>query len=85
VEVTDETVLGRSINCDVVIEDDDEASSRHCFLSCENGTVFVQDMGSTNGTLVNGVPILVRHALVDGDLILVGRTEVRITIGKEFQ
>lgn len=85
VEVTDETVLGRSVNCDVVIEDDDEASSRHCLLSCENGTVFVQDMGSTNGTLVNGVPILVRHALVDGDLILVGRTEVRITIGKEFQ
>jgi pSer/pThr/pTyr-binding forkhead associated (FHA) protein len=53
-------------------------SGRHCELVLENGLVLVRDLGSRNGTLVNGVPIRTVHRLEDGDVILVGDTELRV-------
>lgn len=81
-EVGTETVIGRSLNCAVVIDDDSEISSRNSVLSAEGGLLFVDDLGSTNGTSVNGSPIAGRRRAGDGDLILVGRTELRLTILK---
>ncbi len=78
-EVGTETVIGRSINCAVVIDDDSEVSSRHTVLSAAGGLLFVDDLGSTNGTAINGTPINGRRRVSDGDLILVGRTELRLT------
>lgn len=79
-EVGAGTVIGRSINCAVVIDDDDEVSTRNSALSAAGGLLFVEDLGSTNGTSVNGTPITVRTRVGDGDLILVGRTELRLTL-----
>lgn len=81
-EVGAETVIGRSPRCAVVIDDDSEVSSRNSVLSAEGGLLFVDDLGSTNGTAVNGSPIVGRRRVGDGDLILVGRTELRLTIPK---
>jgi VWFA-related protein len=81
-EVRAETVIGRSHNCAVVIDDDSEVSSRNSVLSAEGGLLFVDDLGSTNGTAVNGSPIAGRRRVGDGDLILVGRTELRLTVAK---
>lgn len=81
-EVGTETVIGRSLNCAVVIDDDSEISSRNSVLSAEGGLLFVDDLGSTNGTSVNGSPIAGRRRVGDGDLILVGRTELRLTLPK---
>jgi VWFA-related protein len=81
-EVGAETVIGRSPQCAVVIDDDSEVSSRNSVLSAEGGLLFVDDLGSTNGTAVNGSPIAGRRRVGDGDLILVGRTELRLTIPK---
>ena len=47
------TVLGRSRACDVVLADD-SVSRRHAMLVREGGRVVLTDLGSTNGTLVNG-------------------------------
>lgn len=79
-EVGTETVIGRSPRCAVVIDDDSEISSRNSILSAEGGLLFVDDLDSTNGTSVNGSPIAGRCRVGDGDLILVGRTELRLTL-----
>ena len=81
-DVGKEAVIGRSASCAVVIDDDSEISSRNSVLSAEGGLLFVDDLGSTNGTSVNGSPITGRRRVGDGDLILVGRTELRLTLPK---
>ena len=81
-EVGVETIIGRSAQCDVIIDDDSEVSSRNSVLSSEGGLLFVEDLGSKNGTFINGSPITGRRRVGDDDLILVGRTELRITFVK---
>lgn len=81
-EIGTETVIGRSLNCAVVIDDDSEVSSHNSVMSAEGGLLFVDDLGSTNGTSVNGSPITGRRRVDEGDLILVGRTELRLTLPK---
>lgn len=55
--VEDRYTIGRGEDCDICIPDP-TVSSRHCVLSKdENGEYTVQDQGSTNGTLVNGVRV----------------------------
>lgn len=73
-----EAVIGRKPGCEVVLEGDMDISREHFQLIFEDGNVLVQDLGTTNGTLVNGVPITDRFRLESGDRILVGRTELRI-------
>ena len=79
-QVGAETVIGRSNSCDVVIDDDSLVSSRNSILSAEGGLLFVDDLGSTNGTSVNGSPISGKRRVIEGDLIWVGRTELRLTL-----
>jgi len=83
-EVGAESMIGRAASCAVVIDDDSEVSSRNSVLSAEGGLLFVDDLGSTNGTAINGSPITGRRRVSDGDLILVGRTELRLTILKRL-
>ncbi len=64
------TVIGRRRNCDLWIPLD-SVSRRHCQLSLEDGTLKVRDLGSRNGTFLNGRRIReeVAHA---GDRIQIG-------------
>lgn len=71
---------GRKAGNDLTLADDDRVSARHCQFILENGRVYVKDLASTNGTLVNGVPIAGRYALEQDDLILIGRTELRYAL-----
>lgn len=68
--------LGRDAGNDVVLNDE-AASARHATVSLEDGTWWVQDDGSTNGTLVNGVRIKRRERLHRGDIVEVGRIALR--------
>ena len=54
-------------------------SSRHCRVLRQGTRMFVEDLGSTNGILVNGqqVPPRVPHALASGDVIQIGTLEMR--------
>jgi VWFA-related protein len=70
--------IGRGSECDLTITDDEEISKRHCELVLEGGYVLVNDLNSTNGTFVNGVTVKTGHRLKSGDLLMVGRTEMRI-------
>jgi len=79
ISLSDRAFIGRSEECDLAIRDDEEISKRHCELTIQSGYVMISDLNSTNGTFVNGVPVKTGHRLKSGDLVLLGRTELRIT------
>jgi diguanylate cyclase (GGDEF)-like protein len=66
--------IGRGQSVAVRIHDS-EISRRHARLLIEGDAVFVEDLGSTNGTFVNGEPID-RRVLADGDKIQIGTTTI---------
>jgi predicted component of type VI protein secretion system len=70
-----ECSVGRQAGCTFVI-DDLLASRRHFRVYPEGGAWWVEDLGSTNGTIVNGRKIPQRQRLSDGDVISAGNTEL---------
>jgi hypothetical protein len=70
------TTIGREETCDVVVTDP-AASRKHAEIRADTGggveTFTLVDLGSTNGTLVDGAPVTSR-ALDDGDQIVIGET-----------
>jgi len=80
-EVFDSIVLGRDKTlCDVGLMGDDGISTRHCQMISENGMVYVVDLRSTNGIIVNGVPTMGRQRLEEGDMLLLGDSEFRVSV-----
>ena len=71
-------VLGRLPECDVVINDPN-VSRRHAEFRRTTDGVVVTDLGSTNGTRVNGIPVRERQ-LTSGDEITVGSTTLVIEL-----
>ena len=69
--------IGRGGQNDVPIDGDEFASARHVRIEPRRDGVWVHDLGSTNGTYVNGVRIDRPRKLVDGDVVRVGETELR--------
>ncbi|MBV9834646.1 MAG: adenylate/guanylate cyclase domain-containing protein [Alphaproteobacteria bacterium] len=79
-------VIGRqSGGCDVVVSHE-SVSRRHARLTRDGVVLFIEDLGSTNGTLINGIqqaagrkaPVLVGKTLSLGDVIF----EVRLEVGE---
>lgn len=68
-------VLGRGSESDLRL-DDKGVSRRHIQLSIQNGAVIATDMGSTNGTLVNGAPLRSPVVLTNGSLLRMGNTRI---------
>lgn len=68
------TTIGRETSGDVVVSDD-EASRQHARLRFENGKFILFDLGSANGTQVNGEEIQ-KTLLEDGDIVRIGETEL---------
>ena len=70
-----EIVLGRSRTCSRVF-DDESISRRHTMIRRTAEGLVVQDLGSTNGTWVNGVRVEGPARVSDGDLIVLGRLQL---------
>ena len=66
------TLLGRGTDCDLRMVDAG-VSRHHAELRVEDGQVVLVDLGSTNGTFVNGQPMR-RVVLTDGTNVTLGRT-----------
>jgi hypothetical protein len=66
------TYIGRDLGNDIVI-DDPEISRRHACITCGPSGYSIEDLGSTNGTFVNGIHITGLQALRDGDIIGLGQ------------
>lgn len=71
------TSLGRSSASDIVLKNDDFASGRHAQLTRHGGLLYVEDLGSTNGTFVNGRKTVGATPLRHGDTVRVGSTTFR--------
>lgn len=71
--------LGRLAECDVVV-DDPGASRQHARVNRTDSGFVLTDLGSTNGTLVNGESIR-EHLLEDGDRITIGETMLEFRRG----
>lgn len=76
-------IVGRSSKCDVQI-DQESVSRNHCKVVNTGKTVLLRDLGSTNGTYVNDLPID-EHVLRDGDLIKIGRTIFKFLTGGNIE
>jgi hypothetical protein len=66
-------VIGREEGMGIVLQDP-EASRRHARISWQGEQFAIEDMGSTNGTFVNGVQITAPKVLHPGDSIGIGQT-----------
>ncbi len=66
-----ENIIGASPSCSVVI-DHDTISSRHAAITYRDGNFYIRDLGSTNGTLLNGIRLDREMMLSDGDNITFG-------------
>jgi hypothetical protein len=71
--------IGRLPECDVVISDPG-ASRRHAEIRHDGDAYVVRDLGSTNGTIVNG-EVTPSHVLRSGDRITIGTTELEFRTG----
>jgi dipeptidyl aminopeptidase/acylaminoacyl peptidase len=70
--------VGRAPDNDVVVGDP-ATSGHHGRIEVRNGSFWISDLGSTNGTLVNGEPVIEKE-LSDGDMIAVGQNTMRFTL-----
>jgi len=76
----DITLVGRQENlCDVCINKS-SVSKMHCLIVRTDGLLFIRDLGSTNGTKVNGQRV-VRGALLPGDELAFAGEKFRVEMG----
>jgi hypothetical protein len=76
IDVSDGATLGRAGSADIHVEDP-FASSVHARIFPRNGFMHVEDMGSTNGTYLNGRQLRKAEQLKPADTIRIGDSEYR--------
>jgi pSer/pThr/pTyr-binding forkhead associated (FHA) protein len=78
-ELDDELTIGRSPGCGVPTTYDVYSSTLHARLYRRGGQLWVEDLGSTNGTYLNSERIVRAMKLAKGDLLQVGVTVFEVT------
>ena len=73
----DPLTVGRGLTNNVSLAVDEYASTRHARFEPRRDGVFVEDIGSTNGTFVNGIRVTRERELVPGDVVRIGETDLR--------
>jgi pSer/pThr/pTyr-binding forkhead associated (FHA) protein len=69
--------IGRSSENDLPLDADEFTSSRHARVEPRRDGVWIEDVGSTNGTFLNGAQLTRPRRLSPGDVIRVGETDLR--------
>ena len=78
--LSDELVIGREVSGDGRLSDDHELSRRHARVTRDaGGQLTIDDLGSANGTFVNGIRVRGRLPLSVGDTIRIGLTTLELT------
>lgn len=73
-EIAGEVTIGRAGGCGIALPDDTFVSHVHARVYERDGEIWVEDLGSTNGTLVNGRPLTGAVRLRRGDRVQAGST-----------
>jgi pSer/pThr/pTyr-binding forkhead associated (FHA) protein len=73
-ELGDELTVGRAVGCGVALPDDTFVSTLHARVFRRDGSLFIEDLGSTNGTFVNDRPVTGTAPITKGDRLQVGKT-----------
>lgn len=79
-DVEGAAVIGRDPGSAALVVEDPEVSRRHASLIPEGQSVNVEDLGSTNGTFVNGERLVGARVLVPGDRLRVGTTVLEVAV-----
>jgi pSer/pThr/pTyr-binding forkhead associated (FHA) protein len=74
------TKIGREKDNDIILQDDGYASRYHAWVAFEQERFWVEDLGSTNGTLLNGQQLERRELLASGDIIKIGDSEMTFVL-----
>ena len=69
--------VGRGGDNDLPVPGDEFASAHHARFEPRRDGVYVEDIGSTNGTFVNGIRLTSDRRLVPGDVVRIGETDLR--------
>jgi hypothetical protein len=77
VPVNGPIVIGRSPGADIVIGDD-FVSGKHARISPAGDGAVLEDLGSTNGTILNGQPVSIPQTLRPGDAIDIGSVRMKV-------
>jgi len=77
IEIASATVIGRDAGTGIRVDGDEFASSQHARIEPRTDGVWVEDLGSTNGTFLNGERVTAER-LQPGDVVRVGQTELRL-------
>ncbi len=72
------TRIGRGGENAIRLDGDDFASTRHALLEPRPDGLWVEDVGSTNGTFVNGARVTTARLLISGDVVRVGQTDLEV-------
>jgi pimeloyl-ACP methyl ester carboxylesterase len=75
IEITDELLIGRA-DADLMLDDDAEVSGHHAIVRIVDGSLEVEDLGSSNGTFVDGVRIDSPTLVGNGAKVTIGNTEL---------
>lgn len=78
IEVAAPTVVGRDAASGIRLEHDEFASARHARIEPRPNGAWVDDLGSTNGTFVNGTKLERAQLAKTGDVIKIGATELEV-------
>ena len=70
-------MLGRGAGNDLSLDRDEYASARHARIEPRRDGIWIEDVGSTNGTFVNGDRLTEPRRLQPGDVIRIGATDLR--------
>jgi hypothetical protein len=80
IDVSGPVVVGRDSGSGIRLEADEFASARHARVEPRLDGIWVEDLGSTNGTFVNDARVTTARMLRAGDRLRVGNTELRLEL-----
>lgn len=78
-ELAEEITVGRAGGCQISLGEDTYASQLHARIFRKDGRVWLEDLGSTNGTYLNAKAVTAPVALRRGDRLQIGRTVLEVT------